>query len=279
MEIGEGEIMREITPLERVDMLYGPKKVQRPTEEDQILDNFFAGVEESQKRKEEEEEIPMYGPFLEMSNEDLLKLMKEKPQIKLTPEQSFIKHFSLKDMCKRYMDSEPWSIQPLFKNLEQKKQEQRDNFEEVAKKLAEADALQDKTTGEYEEALETRQYRMLSKFYRPKTCAWFYRIVRNHGQDMVRYYSNHQPFNSDEKQEDMMRTWTYHKGMAKSWYKAARGYEEAMFNHFMFLKHKGETHEEYIFPPRDMEAIEDAKISARQTLTKTFFINLDELEI
>ena len=281
MEIGEGEIMRKTTPLERVDMYYPPEKVQRPTEEDQILDQYFRNIQQDKQAKEIQEEIKFHAEFLNMTDEELRNLPINRPEVKLTPEQQMIRDLGLKQMVKDFQKRQVWPTQPIFviKEKAPEPTQPRQESREVLQKVLEEENQQLATAQQYIELVSDRAKRMGGGFFRPKICAYFYNAAKKHCDQYARWWMKNSPFATSEAFDEDQRQYEDQKGLALSWYKRARAEEEGMFHYIRMLTKQDGKPPTDLYNGRDMEMMNMARFDAERALKKTFFINLDELKI
>ena len=207
----------------------------------------------------------------------------------ITPKQkqaqeTFIAKFELDGVVRDFRAENPSQPELIF-NLEGKKGKKRiasAKAREEAMKLVEVVKEQEEkqmaTAEEYMKDVEAKSKMMQSKWFRPKTCAKMYEFAITHADKFINYNMDHEELRTPKEQEEFGEELDYRKGMAQSWYKQARAYEEGIFHVLRHCTNQlGDAPPQY--DPRDFDKISLQRYRAESHIQEAFGINLKELKV
>ena len=114
--------------------------------------------------------------------------------------------------------------------------------------------------------------------FRPEKCAKMYENAIAHADEFINYNMDHEELRTPEEQEEFGEELDYRKGMAQSWYKQARAYEEGIFHVLRHCTNQlGDAPPQY--DPRDFDKISLQRYRAESHIQEAFGINLKKLKV
>ena len=295
-------------------MLRNPKKVDYTEEDQYIDNYYRGVAQtrresrEALEAKQQEEEIPVDTElFPEAAPEQLTQEQEEEREYKQIQQFAMMKEAAIVDtFClQRDMDAFkqvfPWNPVPILdcypnnpktlvkERIAAKKRGERPPMETEEERKLRGQAYQEsrkifREIMEEEREQMSREARYLTgvsqnaadpapQFFLPSTCKIFFNYSIRYA-DEYRDAVRTRTFTTPEASQELDRNLMYYRGMAQSWYKQARAYEEAVFHTFTMLQTKNKTSS---YDPRDFEAMMNARGLAETRLWEEFRIHWKDL--